>query len=85
MPFRKNFKKFRVKTDFNSEIASSNPEKLTEQIKFSDCIYLRGGEDYRLIKILRNLKNLRREDMCRSIEEAERPAPRAGGPVRLFL
>src|SRR3972149_9378926 len=54
-----NFKKFRVKTDFNSEIASSNPEKLTEQIKFSDCIYLRGGEDYRLIKILRNLKNFK--------------------------
>ncbi len=52
-----NFKKSGVKIDFNCEIASSTPEKLIQQIKSSDCIYMRGGEDYRLIKILKDLGN----------------------------
>lgn len=56
---KENFKKSGVKINFNCEIASSSPEKLIRQIKSSDCIYMRGGEDYRLIDILKNLGNFK--------------------------
>jgi len=54
-----NFKKSGVKINFKCEIASQNSEKLVEQIKSSDCIYLRGGEDYRLIDILRKSEDFK--------------------------
>src|SRR3990172_3690605 len=56
---KENFKKFGVKIDFNCEIAKQEIKKLTDQIKSSDCIYLRGGEDYKLIDILRNIGNFK--------------------------
>ena len=54
---KENFKRARVVINFDCEIASSDSEKLVQQIKSSDCIYIRGGEDYTLIKILEDLEN----------------------------
>ena len=54
---KENFKKFGNKINFECEIASKNKEELIKQIKSSDCIYLRGGENYELIDIIKNLGN----------------------------
>ena len=54
---KENFKRAGIIINFNCEIASPNLEKLTQQIKSSDCIYLRGGRNYTLIKSLESLGN----------------------------
>lgn len=54
---KENFEKTGVEIDFNCEIASSDQKRLTQQIQSSDCIYIRGGEDYTLIESLEGLEN----------------------------
>ncbi len=57
---KENFKKFGNKINFECEVASKDPKELEKQIKNSDCIYIRGGEDYSSIELVRKVKNLKK-------------------------
>ena len=48
-----------IEKGLNLEISSTNLEKLKEQIKSSDCIYLRGGDDKPLQDKLKQIQNLK--------------------------